>query len=214
MFRLSLVLLGLSPLPALAHPHIFVEAQQTLIFDEEGRLAAVRSRWAYDEMFSLLMVEDGGYDTDGDGAISEDELPGMTLWDADWPDDYEGDLEVVVGGEVVALERPADWAAEWREGRAVSVHTRVLSEPVDVSGGVVIRPFDPVFYVDYDVVDGPTFSGRDDCTGEIVQPDSDAVSAEVADAVAALPQDASPADLGFGEIGRLYAREVRITCGG
>ncbi|MBV7407617.1 DUF1007 family protein [Maritimibacter sp. DP1N21-5] len=214
MIRLSFALFLTAALPAFAHPHIFVDARHELIFDAKGRLTALRATWSYDEVFTLLMVEDGGFDKDGDGSISPRELEAMRLWDADWPADFEGDVEVVVGGEVMDLSRPKDWDADWIEGRAVSFHTRELTSPVDVAGGVVIRPFDPYFYVDYDVIAEPVFTGRDDCSGEVVAPDDDAVSAEVAEQVAALPPEASPELLGLGEIGRLYAREVRVTCGG
>lgn len=46
---LTLAVLTL-PMPALAHPHIFVDTTHQLIFDAEGRLEAVRVTWDYDEL--------------------------------------------------------------------------------------------------------------------------------------------------------------------
>lgn len=209
---LALALLALLAAPAAAHPHIFIDASHELIFDAEGRLAAVRATWSYDEMFSLLMVEDGGYDTDKDGAISGAELAQMQLWDADWPEDFGGDLEVVVGGAAQALERPSDWAADWRDGRAVSVHTRALKTPVAVNEAV-IRVFDPAYYTAYTIAAAPVLSGAPKgCTAQTFAPDPEAVSPELAAAYAELSADQTPEGAGLPEMGGAFAEEIRLSC--
>jgi len=37
-----------------AHPHVFIDADATLIFSRSGKLQAVRLTWSYDEFFSLM----------------------------------------------------------------------------------------------------------------------------------------------------------------
>jgi polyphosphate kinase len=209
------LVLALAPLPAplAAHPHIFVDASHELVFDETGRLVALRSRWEYDPLFTLLMVEDGGYDADGDGDISTAELAAMQEWDANWPADYGGDVELEQGGALLALGPPTDWAADWRDGKAISMHTRPLAEPVEIGAGLVLRAFDPVFYVGYTIAAPPVFTGRSDCRAELVSPDTSKISRELAEEIANLPPEADPQAEGLGEIGRLYAEELRITCG-
>lgn len=217
MTRRSLALLIALALPAplAAHPHIFVDASHELIFDAEGRLAALRSTWAYDPLFTLLMVEDGGYDTDGDGDISASELEAMRLWDADWPEDFGGDVELDLAGAPLELGPPTDWAADWRNGEAVSVHTRALAEPVEVEAqALTLRAFDPIFYVAYSIAALPVFTGREDCRAALVSPDTSKIGADLAEAIAALPPEVDPKEAGLGEVGRLYAEELRISCGG
>ncbi|WP_376872852.1 DUF1007 family protein [Albirhodobacter sp. R86504] len=206
---------------AQAHPHIFINAGQELIFDDQGRLSAVRARWAYDEMFTLLMVEDGGFDTNGNGAIDAAELPQFRLWDADWPDDFAGDMVVEIGGTAVSLERPTDWEAAWEDGRAISMHTRVLSKPQPVTGEVIIRAFDPDYYTAYTITEAPKFTGRDDCSGQIFGPDIEAIPSELRDAIAELSADVLISESGIADslgnglpaVGEMYAEEVRATCG-
>lgn len=206
--------LSCAALPALAHPHVFINATHVLLFDSEGRLAGLRTRWDYDEMFTLLMIEDGGYDSDGNGAIEGPELERFRLWDANWPPDYPGDIELTLDEAPLTLGPPGDWAAEWHAGRAVSIHTRWLEQPREVAGkALVLRPYDPGFYADYTITAAPTFEGRADCTAKVFEPDPAAVPAELAAAVAELAPDASPEDLGLPAVGRLYADEARITCG-
>ncbi|GGD26495.1 DUF1007 family protein [Sinisalibacter lacisalsi] len=210
---LALALAAL-PAPLAAHPHIFVDASHELIFDAEGRLVALRNTWVYDPLFTLLMVEDGGYDTDSDGDISAAELEAMRLWDANWPEDYGGDVELELDGAPLTLGPPTEWAADWRDGEAVSVHTRALAEPVAIEASrLTLRAFDPVFYVAYSIAALPDFSGRTDCRARLVSPDTSTISSELAETIANLPPDADPEAAGLGEIGRLYAEELRISCG-
>jgi len=58
---LSTILIVLFVLASLntsfAHPHVFVDAQLTLVFDAEG-LTSFQETWAFDEMFSEFIFED------------------------------------------------------------------------------------------------------------------------------------------------------------
>lgn len=57
---------------AAAHPHVFVDAKVEVVFDDTGRLAAIRNIWRFDPAFSQYATE--GLDTDGDVVVSEKEL--------------------------------------------------------------------------------------------------------------------------------------------
>ena len=72
LFSLAL-LLGLAAVqPALAHPHIFVDARAAITFDDAGQIVSVRNRWTFDEAYSAWAVQ--GLDTNLDGAVSREEL--------------------------------------------------------------------------------------------------------------------------------------------
>jgi ABC-type uncharacterized transport system substrate-binding protein len=201
--------------PAAAHPHIFVDVSHTLLFDNAGRLIGLRARWEYDEMFTLLMVEDGQYDVNGDGAVAGAELEKFQRWDADWPQDYAGDIEITFGDAPVALDGPSDWAAEWENGRATSIHTRLLKTPLVVNDeALTIRPYDPDFYVDYSVTEQPKFAGRDDCKAQIWEPDPEAIPQQLADAVAELSASMTPEEAGLPAVGKLYSESEEIKCDG
>ena len=206
---------------ARAHPHIFVNASHELIFDDQGRLVAVRARWDYDEMFTLLMVEDAGYDSNKDGAVAGEELAAFQLWDADWPEDYAGDMIVEISGQRLALEPPSDWAAEWQAGRAVSIHTRWLAQPEEVRGReITLRAYDPDYYVAYTITAEPIFTGRTDCKAQLFEPDLEAIPEELRAAIAELSADTTPeagglsAMAGLSAVGEMYAEEARATCAG
>jgi ABC-type nickel/cobalt efflux system permease component RcnA/ABC-type uncharacterized transport system substrate-binding protein len=58
--------------PALAHPHIFIDATARIVFDANGAVSEVHNRWVFDEAFSAWAIQ--GLDTDNDGRVTEAEL--------------------------------------------------------------------------------------------------------------------------------------------
>lgn len=212
---LAALSLGLCPFAAQAHPHVFIDASHELLFDGQGRLTAVRSTWKYDEMFTLLMVEDGDYDKNGNGQIDADEMDGFRLWDANWPADYEGDMVLTVPDRPdapIALGPPHDWAADWQDGRAVSIHTRSLETPLDMSGGLLLRAYEPDYFAAYTIVAPPEMTGRDDCTAQVISGDENAVPDDIAEKISNLDMGLRPEDVGLPQVGALYSDAVRVTC--
>ena len=105
MIRTAAFLLSL-PTLGFAHPHIFVDTDMILRVDEEGALYEVELAFAYDEFFSLLIIEDMGVDPDGDGILTEAEKRKLFGFDvANWPDGFEGDFYVGLNGEHVEMQR-------------------------------------------------------------------------------------------------------------
>ncbi|HMN74397.1 MAG TPA: DUF1007 family protein, partial [Rhodoblastus sp.] len=68
LFRLTLSCLAAAALvallarPALAHPHVWVAARATVLFDKEGRIAGIRNDWTFDEMYSAFATQGLGQD--------------------------------------------------------------------------------------------------------------------------------------------------------
>jgi ABC-type uncharacterized transport system substrate-binding protein len=58
--------------PALAHPHAWIETRSDVVFDDEGRIAAINVEWDFDQGYSEMAVE--GLDENGDGFYSAGEL--------------------------------------------------------------------------------------------------------------------------------------------
>ena len=55
----------------MAHPHIFIDVSPVFVFDDGG-FKGIRVTWVFDEFFSEQILLD--CDTDGDGALSDEEL--------------------------------------------------------------------------------------------------------------------------------------------
>lgn len=57
---------------AQAHPHIFIDAKATIVFNDAGELTGIRNSWTFDEAFSVWQIQ--GLDTNGDGITSSEEM--------------------------------------------------------------------------------------------------------------------------------------------
>lgn len=68
----AFLLLLATAVPALAHPHIFIDAKATIVFDDAGDVTGIRHQWTFDEAFSAWSIQ--GLDTNNDGVTSEQEL--------------------------------------------------------------------------------------------------------------------------------------------
>lgn len=67
----SAAILGLAG-AAQAHPHIFIDAKATIVFNDGGELTSIRNAWTFDEAFSVWQIQ--GLDTNNDGITSSEEM--------------------------------------------------------------------------------------------------------------------------------------------
>lgn len=200
---------GLAPKPATAHPHIFVEAGLTFLFDDAGQLAAVQVLWAYDEFFSLLLIEDRGLDPDGDGVLTEAEKTALAGTDVDWDAGFPGDLHLTFAGNPVALGPAMEHRADYAQGRVATSHIRPLLTRIDLDGAgpLAAKVYDPTFFVAYDVTQ-PVTASRADC--QIVHTPADLAAAQVL--VAEMMSEQDYADDDYPEVGEAYADTFVLTC--
>lgn len=187
------------------HPHIFVDSALRIEIDAEQRVTGIELSWAYDAFFTLLIFEDMGLDPDGDGQLTEDELAQIQGFETNnWPEDFEGDLYLVSGGEPVALGRPEPRETRVEEGRIVSAHFRPVPEVA--AQGLEIGQYDPTFYVSYEISRGVEIAAP--CRAEIEPPDRDAADAYVQEELQRVPEDMFEQL----EVGAHYADRILLTC--
>jgi polyphosphate kinase len=200
------------PQAALAHPHVYIDTGVEFLFDDQGRVEALRITWTYDELFSLMVVEDLGVDPDYDGKVDDAGRNKLNGFDMDWDPDFVGDTYVLASDAPVLLERPSDWTADYTNGKLVSTHVRRFAEPVDpVEKAVVVEAYDPGFYTAYTIVGQPVLTGRTDCTAQVFEPDLTAADEQLKQALA--EYDATvDLEMEFPAIGAAYSDEIRLTC--
>ena len=214
---LALLLVFGAPERAAAHPHIFIDTGVELIHDADGRLTALRISWTYDELFSLLMLEDLGLDSDYDGILTDDEHTALQGFDMDWPDWYEGDVYVQAGGSDVALDAPQAGPAELlSDGRLISSHVRPLATPVDPAAEpVVVKVYDPTYYTAYSILPQRVSSDAPECSTAVYEPDLRAARAYLDAALESLGAsiDDPFVEMNFPTVGDRFAEEIRLECG-
>lgn len=199
---------------AAAHPHIFIDTTFELLFDEDGALEAVRIDWAYDEFYSLMLIEENDLDADGDSLPEQAALDAYAGQDVDWAAGFPGDFTIAVDGVAVELDGPVTHRARYEAGRVVTSHIRPLTTPLDVSQGVVTaQAYDPTYFVAYEVPKAPGIAGRDDCQLDREVADRKAAQAEYGEKLAEVDATSDPFEVvELPDIGVLFADRFVLTC--
>jgi ABC-type uncharacterized transport system substrate-binding protein len=198
--------------PALAHPHQFIDTGVEVLFGSDGTAEALRITWTYDEMYSLLILEDRGLDPDYDGVLTLQELTTLNGFDMAWDPGYPGDSYALLGEAALNLDRPQDWTVAFEGGKIVSTHVRRLNSPAVVHEvPLIVQSYDPSFYAAYRIVGSPVLSGRSDCAAQVFEPDLAAADRYLQQALAEL-NATGDVEGEFPAVGAAYADEVRVTC--
>lgn len=206
-------LAALMPTGLAAHPHVFVDAEVTVL-TQAGAVTGVRLRWAYDDLFSLMLTEDLSLDADGDLALTDEELATLRDKVADWPADYAGDLEVEADGSLVPLAVREDEAVAFEAGAVIETHRRSLVTPAPATEApVIVAVYDPSYYVAYSVT-AATVTGDASCVARVVAADLEAARATVDATWAGLDWANAPPDAQLPPIGEAFADRVEVRCAG
>jgi ABC-type uncharacterized transport system substrate-binding protein len=210
MRRTVALLASLLPLPAAAHPHVFIGTGLTLVLDADNRLEAIRVTWSYDELYSLLVLEERGLDPDYDGALTAEELASLNGFDMAWMEGFPGDTYAAAGATPLALGPPTDYVTTIEDGRIVTTHTRTVAPP-PAGAAISVKAYDPTFYTAYEVSRGVTVEGGTGCTAELVPADLDAAYTLLEELLYG-PRSTEWSEDDFPEVGEAFADEVRLTC--
>jgi ABC-type uncharacterized transport system substrate-binding protein len=98
--------LSLLSAAAVAHPHVWVDAASELVYDDQGRLTAVRHHWLFDEEFSAYALQ--GLDTDRDGKYSAAELKPLAKENVESLKDFGYFTDLSVGDYGAAFAPPTN----------------------------------------------------------------------------------------------------------
>lgn len=204
---LALALLAAAAGAARAHPHVFIDSSNDVLFDDGGRIAALRISWTFDQFYSVWAIE--GLDTDGDGKYSRDELAGLARENVTNLEEYDYFTKIRVNDAPATYGEVTEYYSELTDNQ-LSLHmTLPLATPVDPRiERVAFSSYDPTFYIAMILAEtNPvTFDGAapPGCGFTIREPEQNAQGAYV-------PDD----QIGTGtyvDIGARYAQTVSIVC--
>jgi ABC-type uncharacterized transport system substrate-binding protein len=206
---------SLSPMLAAAHPHIFVEAQVSLVTDGAGQVTGVRLTWTYDEFFSFLLTSELGIDPDGDMQLNPEEQQALADYVLDWPADFGGDLLVMQNGVPLPLAPRAEAQALFRDGRIVESHLRPLAAAADARAAEVqVQVFDPFYYVAYEVRGEIGVENGEGCQTTYLPADLNAAYSLVDELLYGRPASDVGPDEYFPEVGQAFADTIGLRCAG
>ena len=135
--------------PALAHPHAWIETRSDVVFDDEGRIAAINIEWDFDQWYSELAIE--GLDVNNDGFYSAGELRPLARENLIALRDYDYFVNARAGATPVEYDDVTQYGMIYNSGTLKMHFTIPLAEPVDpFAAEFVYRVYDPSFFIAID----------------------------------------------------------------
>lgn len=218
MDRIFAVLLMLTaamlPLPALAHPHIFVNAKATITFDDAGEVVSIHNSWTFDKAYSAWSVQ--GLDTDNDGKLSRAELQPLADDNMNGLADYEYYTFAGEGSDPnLKFAHGSNATLDMVDEQTTLNFDIALTQPYAIKKSLELSIGDPEYYV------AMTFAGPADvslinapknCGVEMQAPKD--LPPELADALYALPPDVTKLPPELAQAMRGMQGAVLINCPG
>lgn len=173
---------------AWAHPHIFVDAEAAIAFDDAGNVVAIEHRWSFDRAISAWQIQ--GLDANGDGAFSSDELSSLTLASMQDIAQHEFYTFAGEGTHDLSFEPGPDSHMSYAGGRTVLSFSVRPTRPYRIGKELEIAIYDPEYYIalGLDDISAVTLINAPAGCGASLRPPKELPS-ELADQLNALPAE-------------------------
>jgi ABC-type uncharacterized transport system substrate-binding protein len=141
----------LAATPAFAHPHVWVTARSAVVFDKQGRVAAIRHAWVFDDMYSAFVTQ--GIGKDGQLATKEDLAP-LAKTNVESLAEFDYFTHAKAAGRAVEFGAPIDYTLEERPDKLVVLtFTLPLKTPMNTGRAFSFQVYDPTYFVAFSLED-------------------------------------------------------------
>ena len=202
---------ALAPAVALAHPHVFAEANLEIAVDAQGNVEALRHVWRFDDLFSSTVLIE--FDTNADLQLDTAELEQVGKVIHESLAEFGYFQFVTVNGRDIEMQPPERIVADFQDSQLIILFESRPATPLKLAGTTGFGIYDPTFYTAIDFFEDKnlTVSGMPaGCTRAVVRPDPD-------EAIAMNQQsltDAFFADPSGNDMSKIFATRLELTCEG
>ena len=213
MAAVALLACGMAA-PAMAHPHVWIEMRSDVVFDAQGRIAALNLMWTFDDGYTQMALD--GLDANGDGVYSSSEIEPLTRENMNSLKDYDYFTVMRFNGEKQALGEVTEFGQIWSNDK-LQLHFQVpLKTPLDPARGeFMAKVYDPDFFIAIDYAKDQPVSAIGDMPAGcrlLVKPlPTDAEIDSTRDMLATKGADWKPEN--NEDFGALFAQPVTVSCG-
>jgi ABC-type uncharacterized transport system substrate-binding protein len=134
-----------------AHPHVWVTARSEVVYGQDGRIAAVRHAWTFDEAYSAFAVQ--GLDKNGDGRLSEDELAELAKVNVESLHEFDFFTNARASGQKLEFNQPTAAALVYDKAQLTLTFTLPLKTPAN-RRTFNLEIVDPSWFVSFMLADG------------------------------------------------------------
>jgi ABC-type uncharacterized transport system substrate-binding protein len=166
--------------PALAHPHVMVEANLEILRDKDGAATQLRHVWRFDELFSSSVLLD--FDANADGQLDASELDEVSKVVTESIGENGFFTEVRLAGKPVHFKGPDIILVDYDEDQLLMFFAVTFDTPIPLTGeDFKVSVSDPSYYVAIDIPDESAVTitgGGPACAVQITTPDFDKLIAD------------------------------------
>jgi ABC-type uncharacterized transport system substrate-binding protein len=205
--------------PSSAHPHVSADLRSSVIFDDKGRVSALRIEWIFDDFYSAYALETipSQKGPAQDKALAELAVENLkNLAEADYF------VDVRIDGKRVRTQPARDGRNQWVGRRLALSFTLPLATPADPrKSRVQFSSYDPTYYMEIVYLKGDPVglvnAGGTGCSARIVAPNLNSEAQTLASMLGRDQRDTA----GFGKkfsadpevsFGALFAETTVIEC--
>lgn len=194
---------------ALAHPHVFAEANLEIAVDGEGNVEALRHVWRFDDLFSSTVLIE--FDANSDLQLDTSELEEVGRVIHESLAEFGYFQFVTVDGRDVAMQPPERVIADFQDSQLIILFESRPVEPLKLAGTAGFGVYDPTFYTAIDFYEDAnmTVTGLPEgCKRAVVRPDAD-------EALAMNQQSLTDAffdDPSGNDMSKLFATRLELNC--
>ncbi|MGC4005504.1 MAG: DUF1007 family protein [Pirellulales bacterium] len=129
VMAVSLALAGVAALSggAVAHPHVWVVSEATILFDK-GSMVGIRHKWTFDDMYTAMAIQ--GLDANKDGIYDRQELAELAQVDLDGLKEFEYFTIAKLGSHRLKTAAPKDYLEHTKDGLLSLYFTLPFGQPV------------------------------------------------------------------------------------
>ncbi|MEF0940261.1 DUF1007 family protein [Rhizobium sp. BR 362] len=177
---LPLAMLSLLPVPALAHPHIFIDAKFEVVAAPDGSIAELRNVWRFDEVFSSSVLLD--FDKNGNMTLDPGELKAVGKTVRNSLAQYNYYTNVTSNGKAVAMAKPETIQADYKDSALILTFSLKPLQKTFLKGTTIFGIYDTTLYtaVDFAADSDMATSGEAfaRCKRKVVRPNPNEIIAQ------------------------------------
>ncbi|ACK50729.1 protein of unknown function DUF1007 [Methylocella silvestris BL2] len=147
-FLVSIALFIAAASPASAHPHVWINGQESVVFSPAGEIVAIRHVWVFDEMYSAFVTEGAGKK----GALlTKADLAPLAKSNVEDLAEFDYFTHAKVKGVKLEFLEPTDYSLEERPDKLVELRfTMPLKQPI-APKIFSFQVYDPTYFVAFEL---------------------------------------------------------------